>query len=177
MKNLELNKILGAFLFAAFVICFSSNLVEIMYNSINDISKRGYTVEIPDKEDQSKSLNEEKPSWDIPLLLQNASFANGEKIFKKCVSCHNIAQGAANKVGPNLYKIIGKKIASSNGFTYSKSFIEKNSQNFIWTEEAFFNYLYAPKKFIPGNRMAFAGIKNEKELADLLKYIIDSSGN
>lgn len=174
MKNLELNKILGAFLFIGFVILLSSNLIDIIYSSINDIDRRGYVVPIErthsgeEKEVGESTAANALPLWNIPELLKIASAENGEKIAKKCVSCHTFKAGEPNRVGPNLHNIIGRAKGTVDGFNYSKAMKEKGG---TWDEQSLFEYIYNPKKFIPGNRMAFAGIKKETELADLLKYL------
>jgi cytochrome c len=171
--NGKFNKILGSILFVAFVILLTGNLVEIIYDSINDTSKRGHIVEV---EEPLGTQNSEKkefsyPKWDIPKLLEVASKENGEKIFNKCKSCHNINPLEGNKVGPNLNKVIGRVIGSKTDFNYSKILISYNSKGEKWNEKSFFEYIYSPKNFAPGGRMAFAGIKKETDIADLFSYI------
>lgn len=175
MKNLELNKILGAFLFVGFIILLSSNLVDIIYSSINDVEKRGYNIEVESSDENSSSSSSSSsentnifPSWNIPELLKNASAENGEKIAKKCTSCHTFKAGEPNRVGPNLHNIVGRTKASVEGFNYSKAMKDKGG---VWDEQSLLEYIYNPKKSIPGNRMAFAGIKKEAELADLLSFL------
>jgi cytochrome c len=169
----KLNKILGCVLFVAFVVLFSSNFVEIIYDSINDTSKRGHIVEIEETTNSDSSGKKEFsfPNWDIPKLIQTASKENGEKIFNKCKSCHNIVASEGNKVGPNLNKVIGRLIGSKNDFNYSKKLTSFSQDDQKWTQENFFKYIYSPKNFAPGGRMAFAGIKKETEIADLFAYI------
>lgn len=169
----KLNKILGSVFFVTFVILFSSNFVEIIYDSINDTSKRGHIVEV--EEAPSSDSGKKKfvfPEWDIPKLIQAASKENGEKIFNKCKSCHNVVASEGNKVGPNLNKVIGRMIGSKTDFNYSKTLIALNQKGEKWTEENFFKYIYSPKNFAPGGRMAFAGLKKENEIADVFAYLI-----
>jgi len=93
---------------------------------------------------------------------------NGAKIAKQCKICHSFEDGGANKVGPNLWGIIGSKAASKDGFKYSKAMTEAN---ITWDEASLEAYITKPKEFVPGTRMAFVGVKKEQDRADLLAYI------
>lgn len=94
--------------------------------------------------------------------------ANGEDVFKKCRACHAIGDGAKNLVGPLLNGIIGRKSGSVEGFAYSDA--NKNS-GVTWDKDTFVKYIKDPKAFMPGNKMAFAGIKDEADAADLYAFL------
>jgi cytochrome c len=94
--------------------------------------------------------------------------AAGENSFKKCLACHAIGEGAKNKVGPELNGLDGRKSGTVAGYNYSDA--NKNS-GITWNEAQFKEYIKDPKAKIPGTKMAFAGIKNEKEADDLWSYI------
>ena len=94
--------------------------------------------------------------------------AAGENTFKKCMPCHSIGEGAKNKVGPELNGIDGRHSGSAPGYSYSDA--NKNS-GITWNKEQFLEYIKDPKGKIPGTKMAFAGIKNEKEANDLWAYL------
>ena len=94
--------------------------------------------------------------------------AAGETSFKKCLACHSIGEGAKNKVGPVLNGLDGRHSGSVEGFSYSDA--NKNS-GITWNKDQFLDYIKDPKAKIPGTKMAFAGIKNEKEANDLWAYI------
>jgi cytochrome c len=94
--------------------------------------------------------------------------AAGEASFKKCLACHSIGEGAKNKVGPVLNGLDGRHSGSAEGYSYSDA--NKNS-GITWSKDQFLEYIKDPKAKIPGTKMAFAGIKNEKEAGDLWAYI------
>ena len=94
--------------------------------------------------------------------------AAGENSFKKCLACHSIGEGAKNKVGPVLNGLDGRKSGSVEGFSYSDA--NKNS-GITWNKDQFLDYIKDPRAKIPGTKMVFAGIKNEKEANDLWAYI------
>jgi cytochrome c len=94
--------------------------------------------------------------------------AAGENSFKKCTPCHSIGEGAKNKVGPLLNGIDGRHSGTAEGYSYSDA--NKNS-GITWNKDQFLEYIKDPKAKIPGTKMAFAGIKNEKEANDLWAYL------
>jgi cytochrome c len=106
--------------------------------------------------------------------LRNASVENGQAVFKKCATCHTANEGGRNGTGPNLWNIVGRKVGGAEGFNYSGAVKEKGGE---WNYETLAKYLHDPRSFIPGNRMAFAGVKDTGELADLLAYLRTLSPN
>ncbi len=96
--------------------------------------------------------------------------AAGKKVFNKCKACH-FADKEKNKVGPYLKGVVGRKAAAVEGFKYSEAMKAKAAEGLVWTEENLKAYLAAPKKFVPGNKMAFVGLKKEKDIADVIAYL------
>jgi cytochrome c len=113
-----------------------------------------------------------KPETPIAQLLQKADAKVGETIFKKCQACHDGTKGGPNKVGPNLYGVVDRPIASHEGFSYSsgiKDFSKGGSEK--WTYDHLYHFLMAPKKFIAGTAMGFAGLPKETDRADVIAYL------
>ncbi len=106
-------------------------------------------------------------------LAQNAEA--GEDVFKKCRACHDIGDGAKNKVGPLLNGIIGRKAGSVEGFSYSDANKDAGAKGLVWTEAELMKYLEGPAAYMPKNKMAFAGLKDEQDRKDILAYIMKAS--
>lgn len=114
-------------------------------------------------------------SNDISSLLAVADAAAGKKVANKCISCHTFDKGSPNKVGPNLYGILGKRMARVDGFLYSSAM--KSRSEDTWDYKNIFSWLNSPKKFIPGNRMAFGGVSSNKDIADLVAFLRSQHDN
>ncbi|MBS9478047.1 c-type cytochrome [Ancylobacter radicis] len=97
--------------------------------------------------------------------------AKGANVFKKCMACHAVGEGAKNKVGPELNGIIDRKMGAIEGFNYSDTLKEHNAKGDVWTAEVLSAYLQNPKGYMPGIKMVFAGLPKETDRADLLAYL------
>ena len=132
---------------------------------------RAYTVD-PAKEHLMKKLNLSVVAIASAMFAASAAHAQdvaaGETSFHKCMACHSIGEGAKNKVGPELNGLDGRHSGTADGYSYSDA--NKNS-GITWNKEQFLEYIKDPRGKIPGTKMIFAGIKNEKEANDLWAYI------
>ncbi|MBJ6125589.1 c-type cytochrome [Microvirga splendida] len=110
-----------------------------------------------------------------PAAAQAQDAANGEKVFAQCRACHQIGPTAKNAVGPHLNGLIGRKAGTVEGYNYSPA--NKNS-GLTWDEATFSEYIKDPKAKVPGTKMVYAGLKDEKRIADLIAYLkqFDAAG-
>lgn len=127
--------------------------------------KRGYQIEL--SADGTPVKKEEK-IVDLATLMQSADLKKGKKLAKKCSSCHTFNKGGKAKVGPNLYKIIGRARGSMPGFAYSKAMAAKGGN---WDLESLNQFITKPKDYLPGTKMGFAGIKKAQDRASLIVYL------
>ncbi|MCO5133734.1 MAG: cytochrome c family protein [Phyllobacteriaceae bacterium] len=96
--------------------------------------------------------------------------AAGEKVFKKCAACH-VVDSDDKKVGPSLHNVIGRTAGTTEGFKYSKSMIEAGEGGLVWSEETIGEYLKDPKGYVKGNKMSFAGLKKDEDVANVIAYL------
>jgi cytochrome c len=109
-----------------------------------------------------------------PLLAKADATAGGADAKKLCSACHNFAEGAGAKVGPDLYGVVGRDRASAPGFDYSSALKGKPGK---WTFDDLNEWLHSPKTFAPGTKMGFAGIDNDKTRADVIDYLHTLAAN
>ena len=100
--------------------------------------------------------------------LQAADAKNGQAIFSRCAACHTDAKGGPSGVGPNLFGVVGRKAASLPGFSYSGAL---KSSGIVWTNQKLDPWIADPMQVVPGTRMAFGGISDAKQRADLIAYL------
>ncbi|MGP1256942.1 MAG: c-type cytochrome [Kiloniellales bacterium] len=97
--------------------------------------------------------------------------ADGQRAVRACAACHSFEEGGANRVGPNLWDTVGASVAHIEGFNYSNVFQEKHDAGEIWTYEALWAFLKNPREWAPGNRMTYAGVRNEDDKAAIIAYM------
>lgn len=108
----------------------------------------------------------------LPAPYNQANYEAGRRVFAQCRSCHVIQAGAPHRVGPNLHGVFGREIGTAEGFTYSQA---AQDANFVWDAAQLDHWLQNPQTFLPGNRMAFAGVRDETQRRDLIAYIMVES--
>ena len=174
MDSFEINKIVAAILMVALLIIGISKISDIIFH-VDQPKKPGYVVEIEQVETASiatEATTEDKV--DIVALMAMGDVASGEKIFKKCAACHSINKGGKNNIGPALYNVVGRKVGAINDYKYSKALSEYDKE---WTFEELNGYLIKPAKWIKGTKMAFAGLRKEKDRASVILYLNQNSDN
>jgi cytochrome c len=105
----------------------------------------------------------------LPAPYNEASYEGGRRVFAQCRSCHTIDAGAGNRVGPNLHGVFGREIGTAAGFTYSQAV---QDADFVWDADQLDHWLANPQTFLPGNRMAFAGVRDETARRDVIAYLM-----
>jgi len=166
-SSLETNKILAAILTAGIFASGAGVVSRIIYHPTVP-EEPSYFIEVAAEADQGGGDEGAGEEVSVAALLASADLAGGEKGAKKCVSCHSFDEGGANKIGPNLYGIVGRDIASVAGYAYSDALIGVDGD---WNYEALDAFLEKPKDFAPGTKMAYAGMKSAEDRADLIIYL------
>lgn len=174
MNKIEFNKIFAAILVAGLIALVTGNLADILYRpNINQV-KPGYIVEITDAAPSADSSAPVEVKVDIIALLSTASVATGANLVKKCSICHDFTKDGPNRVGPNLWNIVGNKKAHRSDFAYSKALEAKGG---TWTYEDLYHMIHKPMEYIPGTKMNFIGFKNPQDVADVIAYLRTLSDN
>lgn len=171
-NGFEFDKVVLAIACGIIAVIFSSNIGDLLYHSKTHIAKQGYVIEIKDLSDSGDMKSKELPEViDIKAIMAAADANKGQEVFNKCAVCHTADKGGVNKVGPNLWGIVSSKTARHAEFAYSAAMLARRDAADVWTQEVLYRYLFSPKKYIPGTKMAFVGIKDDKERADLIAYL------
>lgn len=170
MNSFEWNKIFGAVLLALLVGMMAGFIANKTVH-IEKLEKTAIEIEGVADEGAAPAAIAEVPAGpaDITELLKMASADDGMKVAKACAACHSFDKGGANKVGPNLYSIVGAPHAHAEGFAYSS--VLKGMHNVTWTENNLNEFLYNPKGYAKGTKMAFAGVKKDADRAALIAYL------
>ena len=171
-----MNKILVSIVFAVILIL-----------GINKIADSIFYVEKPEQSayqvasvtnvagtTSSQTSSESSGSENIMALFASTNAAEGAKVFKKCSACHSIAEGGANKIGPALWGVVGRKAGSISDYKYSKAMVAYGKP---WSFEEMNGFLIKPKDWIKGTKMSFAGLKKAKERAAVILYMNENSDN
>jgi cytochrome c len=176
MSGLEVNKILASIILAILIVTVIGHLGDIIVNvDHHEMEETAYKIDVPEKGQAAIEVApKEEIIEPISLFLASASLEKGEKLFKKCSSCHNYNKDSANKVGPNLWNLINRPKASVDGFAYSKALAEYGGE---WSYEEIAEFLYKPKKFVKGTKMNFIGLKKVQDRANIVLFLREQSEN
>tara|TARA_B100001027_G_scaffold207214_1_gene171436 strand:- start:585 stop:1124 length:540 start_codon:yes stop_codon:yes gene_type:complete len=172
MDSFEINKIVGAILMVALLVIGIGKLSDVIFH-VEKPKTPGYKVDVGEaKTVLSSTKTDVEEKIDISALMAIGDVTHGEKVFKKCAACHSIVKGGKNNIGPALYNVVGRKIGIVSDYKYSKALASYDKE---WTLEELNGYLIKPSKWIKGTKMAFAGLRKEKDRASVIKYLNQNS--
>ena len=168
MDSFEVNKIIAAVLLVALIVIGLGKLSDVVFH-VKKPEKAAYKVLVTENtSSQNSGENKKEEKIDISALLAMGSVEHGEKVFKKCSACHVVNKGGENKIGPVLYGVLGRKSGAISDYKYSKALIAHGK---VWSYEEMNGYLLKPAAHIKGTKMAFAGLKKEKDRASVILYM------
>ena len=178
MDSFEINKIIAAILLTALIIIGIGKFTDILFH-VEKPKVSAYKVEgleaVSASIDNGDSKSTEKViEVNIEQLLALGDLAHGQKVFKKCSACHMIASDGKNMIGPNLWGVIGRQAGSIGDYKYSKAMVAYGKE---WTFKEMNAYLIKPQAYIKGTKMAFAGLRKEKDRASVILFMNSKSSN
>ena len=175
MDSFEINKIAGAFLFSLLLILGVQNLASILYDT-DEANPLSYPIEVAshdtDTHGDGDAVVEAGPT--LAQLLANADITKGAKVAKKCAACHTFDDGGANKIGPNLFGIVGRPTAQVAGFNYSSPMSALGGN---WGFEELNAFLEKPSAYVSRTAMSFAGLRKPGDRANILAYLNSLGSN
>ena len=170
MNSFEIQKIISAILITVLVVFGIGKISDFIFDKDED-SVVAYKVDPPESDIVK---NEAEASLDLKAMFALADLAHGEKVFKKCAACHSINQGGCNKIGPKLWNVMFRSVGAVEDYKYSKALISYKKE---WNWEEMNGFLIKPSTWIKGNKMGFAGLKDEKDRASVILYLNQNSEN
>ena len=172
MDSFELNKIIAAILMVALLVIGLGKIADVAFH-VKKPKNPGYKVEGQVQLASSTSeTTKVLEKIDIVAVMAQGDVTNGEKIFKKCAACHSINKGGANKIGPALYNVVGRKVGDVANYKYSKALASYSKE---WTFEELNGFLIKPATYLKGTKMSYAGLRKEKDRASIIKYLNQNS--
>ena len=170
-----MNKIIVSIVLAIILVFGINKIADVIF-FVKKPEKSAYQVAMTTTASTTaaKTNSENSEFGNITALFASTSASDGAKIFKKCAACHSIAQGGANKIGPALWGVLGRKAGTVPGYKYSKSIVAYGKP---WSFEEMDGFLTKPKDWIKGTKMAFVGLKNAKDRAAVILYMNENTDN
>lgn len=181
MSNLNMNKIAAAVLVAGLIGMVTGKVTEFLYfggpehpGAHAEEAKRGYSVEITEAP-AGGAAAAPAGAADISALYATADVAAGAELFaKKCTTCHSGDKGGANKIGPHIWGVVNRKVASVGDFNYSAGMKAHGDKS--WDFDELNHFLWSPAKWVKGTMMSFGGVQKDQERANLIAFL-NSNGD
>jgi cytochrome c len=177
MDSFELNKIIAAVLLTVLIIIGIGKFTDVLFH-VEKPKESAYKIEglevAPTLGSSSGVETKVVEVVDIKTLLAMGDLGHGEKVFKKCSACHMIASGGKNMIGPNIWSVIGRTAGSVSDYKYSKAMVAYGKE---WTFEEMNSYLIKPQAYVKGTKMAFAGLRKEKDRASVILFMNSKSSS
>jgi len=167
MNSFELNKILGAIL-GTCLIMLALNIGAGAIFAPEKPAKPGYNIAVKEADEGEKAGAAKEPEQPIETLLASASVEKGQATAKQCQACHTFEKGGPNRVGPNLWNVVGSERGEGRGFNFSAAMKAKGGK---WTFDELNKFLANPRGYIPGTAMTFAGLSRPAQRADVIDYL------
>ena len=171
MNSFEINKVISSIILVILVIIGINKLADIVYH-VKAPESNAYKITAEIKEISKDDSIKVKGVDNIKALLALGSIDHGKTVFKKCAACHSISKDGAHKIGPALWGIIGRKAGSIGDYKYSKAMNEFGK---IWDFERMNTFLIKPRDYVKGTKMAYVGLKKEKDRASIILYLNEQS--
>ena len=168
MSAMFFNKIAGALLLVALVLMAISTIGNALVHPRDSGKGKAVVTAAAKPETAPEAPEAAAPPVQIAALIGTADTAAGTKVFKKCRSCHTVEKGGKKKIGPNLWDVVNADVGKRGGFSYSKALSAKGGK---WTYDNLNAFLTKPKAYVPGTKMAFAGLKKAKDRAAVIAYL------
>ena len=174
MDSFELNKIIAAILMVALLVIGLGKIADGVFH-VKKPERPGYQVKVESQSTSSTTqMTEVVEKIDMAAIMALGDVTTGEAIFKKCAACHSIKKEGANKIGPMLYGVVGRKVGDVSDYKYSKALASYGKE---WTFEELNGFLTKPGSYLKGTKMSYACLRKEADRASVIKYLNQNSDN
>ena len=164
----EFQKLITSIIIVVLIVIGISKISDTIYSTEENVV--AYKVEVQEK----KVVDSVEEKLDLAAFLASGNVEHGKKVFKKCAACHSINEGGKNKIGPALWGVMQRKSGELKEYNYSKALLGYEK---VWSFEELNGFLLKPATWIKGNKMGFAGLKDEKDRSSVILYLNESSNN